>query len=394
MNARIWSCRRVESAPAFGNRFALACGGLLLSCALLGAAPEWKIQFFYDRADSNFSINDLKCPSAQHCVASGIIDDKRGHEQGAVVVTTDGGLHWSQYELRERPVSLFFLSDSSGWMVTEHGLWSTVEGGRSWVKVHSEKGILQTWFLDANHGYASGFRGLVEETLDGGKNWSKLQAAGEPPEPAPVSYDIISFLGNRGLILGIADGSARFREPRSTPAWHGKVAMLETLDAGKTWTYSTVPVEGELAQVRLTNQGFIVSLIVYSDPKSGFASAVFKTPLGSPDSKVIFAERDRAATDIALPAHGEAILATIEPPGATPQIPIPGKLKMLRSNNLKMWEEMPVDYHAVAQRAIIAAPDARNMWVATDTGAILKWIETDSTAAPATERAPAKASGS
>jgi len=29
----------------------------------------------------------------------------------------------------------------------------------------------------------------------------------------------------------------------------------------------------------------------------------------------------------------------------------------------------------VAQRALIAAPDAQHMWVATDTGAILKLVD-------------------
>jgi hypothetical protein len=36
---------------------------------------------------------------------------------------------------------------------------------------------------------------------------------------------------------------------------------------------------------------------------------------------------------------------------------------------------MDVDYRAVAQRAIIAAPDAQHMWVATDTGAILTRVD-------------------
>lgn len=392
MKVRIWSCRRVEGAPAFGKQFALVCG-VFFSCALLYAAPEWKIQFFYDHANSNFSINDLKCPSSQHCVASGMIDDKKGREQGAVVVTTDGGLHWSEYEVREKPVSLFFLSDSLGWMVTDRGLWSTAEGGRSWTKVHPQKGILQTWFLDTNHGYVSGFKGLVEETIDGGRSWSKLEATGEPSEPPEVSYDIISFLGKRGIIVGIPEDSAPFgRQSRSES--NKRVVMLETLDAGKTWTYRPVPVEGEPAQVRLTNEGYVISLIVYSDPDRSVASAVFKTALGSADSKVIFAERDRAATDIVLRGDGEAILATIEPPGAMPQVPIPGKLKILKSSNLKVWQEMPVDYHAVAQRAIIAAPDTQNMWVATDTGSILKWTPGNPAAGAPVQHTGSKSGGS
>jgi len=68
---------------------------------------------------------------------------------------------------------------------------------------------------------------------------------------------------------------------------------------------------------------------------------------------------------------GGALIASVEPPGNSNQVPIPGKLKILRSKNLTLWEEMDVDYRADAQRAIIAAPDAQHAWVATDTGMIL-----------------------
>ena len=66
---------------------------------------------------------------------------------------------------------------------------------------------------------------------------------------------------------------------------------------------------------------------------------------------------------------------SVEPPGNSTLVPIPGKLKILKSDDLKVWREMEVDYRAVAQRAIIAAPDAQHMWVATDTGAILMLME-------------------
>ena len=120
-----------------------------------------------------------------------MIDDKKGHEQGAVVVTSDGGLHWSQYEVKEQPLSLFFLDESLGWMVTDRGLWSTVEGGRAWNKVESRKGILQAWFLDANHGYITGLKGLADETTDGGKTWTKLEAErARRPTRCALNYDI------------------------------------------------------------------------------------------------------------------------------------------------------------------------------------------------------------
>ncbi|MGP0076134.1 MAG: WD40/YVTN/BNR-like repeat-containing protein [Bryobacteraceae bacterium] len=378
MRPRTWFIRPQINADE--RRFrtsvlsASICVYLWLTLFPLSAAPRWNIQFLYDHADSNFAIEDLQCPTPRHCVAGGWIDDKKGHEQGAVLVSTDGGSHWSQYEVKERPVSLFFLNESLGWMVTDRGLWSTNEGGRSWIKVQSRKGVLQTWFLDPNHGFIAGLKGLVEQTSDGGKTWAALEFSGKAPE-AQLNYDIITFQGTHGLIVGAADPAAPVLSnltPESAPRL--KVTLLETLD-GKKWTPGIITLDGELAQLRLSSQGFVVSLLLYSDPKYPVGSAVFETLLSRPEGRVIFAERDRAATDIALLSDGSAVLATIEPPGNSTLAPIPGKLKMLKSADLKVWREMDVDYRVVAQRAIIAAPDAHDIWVATDTGAILKLVE-------------------
>lgn len=346
---------------------------LLPFCLL--AAPRWKIQFLYDHADSNFAIEDLECPTTRHCIAAGLIDDKKGHEQGAVVVSSDGGLHWSQYEVKERPLSLFFLNESLGWMVTDRGLWSTVEGGRSWIKVQTRKGILQAWFLNADHGYILGMKGLLQETTDGGKTWGKLEASGQAPDPSSINYDIVSFQGSHGVIIGASEGSSPIlSDPRSQFRGSGKITILETLDGGKKWTYGTLPLDGELAQFKMA-KGFVVTVILYSNPRYPVSSAVFETPLGSPDGRMIFAERDRFATDIALLSNGGAVVVSVEPPGNSTLVPIPGKVKILESANLKVWREMDVDYRAVAQRAIIAAPDPQHMWVATDTGAILGLVE-------------------
>ena len=42
-----------------------------------------------------------------------------------------------------------------------------------------------------------------------------------------------------------------------------------------------------------------------------------------------------------------------------------------------VWQEMEVDYRAVAQVATIAVADAHHIWVVTDTGAILGLMEAD-----------------
>ncbi len=359
---------------------ALICA-CLWPAFLATAAPRWNIQFLYDRADSNFSIDDLQCPTALFCVAGGWIDDKRGHEHGAVVVSSDAGLHWSQYDVKEHPISLFFLNDSLGWMVTDHGLWATVEGGRTWTKIDSRKGLLQAWFLDTDHGYLVGLKGLVEETTNGGKSWKALQMSEHVPDAQTVNYQLITFRGTHGLIVGAPESFApepvlleRGQEDEPTRA-RGKLIVLETLNGGQKWTAGSVSIDGQLAQLCLSNNGYVVSVILYSDPKYPVASAVFETPLGGRNARTIFAERDREASDIALLDDGRAVLAAIEPPGNSAQVPIPGKLRILESENLKVWKEMDVDYRAVAQRVVIAAPDAQDIWVATDTGAILKLMQ-------------------
>jgi hypothetical protein len=104
-------------------------------------------------------------------------------------------------------------------------------------------------------------------------------------------------------------------------------------------------------------------------------SSVYKTRLKQAGTQTLFEERDRAVTDVAVLPDGSAVLASIEPPGSSNQVPIPGKLKMFESSNLNVWREVDVDYRAVAQRAMLAAVDSSHMWVATDTGMILSLAE-------------------
>jgi hypothetical protein len=45
---------------------------------------------------------------------------------------------------------------------------------------------------------------------------------------------------------------------------------------------------------------------------------------------------------------------------------------MYKSGDMQSWTEMNVDYRATAAVALLSAADAANVWVATDTGMILK----------------------
>jgi hypothetical protein len=361
--------------------------GLLGSLASLRAADRWKIQYLYDQPGSNFDIRDLACPSARHCVAAGVITDNNDRQRGSVVITDDGGLHWSQIEVKEQPLSLFFLDPTTGWMVTDHGLWSTVEGGRGWNKVETRKGILQASFLDSAHGYIAGTSSLLDETHDGGKTWAKVpEAAIASANARALSFDSITFQGPHGIVIGEVDPSvpapksAKGSASAERQTASRQMIVLETLDGGGKWTTSSVSLDAGLGRLRLSKQGSVLALLVYTQAHSTLASAVFQMALGDPHSRMIFGQPDRAVTDVALLAGAGsvsdgAVIVAVEPPGKGPRVPIPGKLKILESPNLTLWQEMDVDYRALAQAAVVSVADNRHIWVATDTGAILGLVE-------------------
>src|SRR6266853_525282 len=152
---------------------------LLSLLACLAAAEEtgrWRMQYFYDKEHATFIINDLKFPSPKRGIAVGAIVE--GSSVKAMsAVTVDGGAHWSQVSLNEPGLSLFFLNDSLGWMVTTKGLWRTEESGRSWRKLKAPSGVARVHFLDPDHGWAVGARKQIYETRNGGVDWVKVSAA-------------------------------------------------------------------------------------------------------------------------------------------------------------------------------------------------------------------------
>src|SRR5882724_7019073 len=132
---------------------ALGAALALVASLLPLHAERWKMQYFYDENKTNFVIADLRFFSAARGVAVGSIFEEGKHKKSQALVTSDGGAHWQTVELKESPVSLFFLSENLGWMVTEKGLWETTEAGKSWRKLPKVGAdILRVFFMDEKHG--------------------------------------------------------------------------------------------------------------------------------------------------------------------------------------------------------------------------------------------------
>jgi hypothetical protein len=358
---------------------------LLFALNGLAAAQEtarWKLQYFYDQDHSTFTIADLKFPSPQRGIAVGVIVD-RGDVKPMSAVTTDGGANWSLVPLKEPGVSLFFLNESLGWLVTTKGLWRTEEAGRSWRKIKSPSGVVRVHFLSAEHGWAVGARKQVYETRNGGADWLKAPFTEEvKSNPDHTQFAWIEFEnGNTGLIGGWSKPPRRTRqrlpdwidpdEAVSRRAWPQLGILLVTSDGGKTWKPSTGSMFGQIIAAKFSAKGWALTLIDFSDSFE-WPSEVMHWSGGA--STRVYREKERKITDLAIagPLRSTVYLAGTEHFGKLQDLPIPRKVKIVRSNDLAAWTEMEVDYRATARRVILATAGPNDLWAATDTGMILK----------------------
>jgi photosystem II stability/assembly factor-like uncharacterized protein len=349
------------------------------------AAQKWQTQYFYDHAKSIFVICDMQFPSANRGVAVGVIRDEK-REEPMSVVTADGGLHWQTVPLKEAPVSLFFLNENLGWMVTSKGLWQTVEAGKTWTKLPKLPAeIYRVHFIDETHGWAVGPKKTALETADGGKTWIQLGAAAaeEGEDIKYTAYTWIAFAGPRqGLITGWNIPPQRFgplfpdwMDPdtavRQREASHPSYALV-TADGGAKWIPSSAKYFGIISRVRFGSEGKGLELFKYSGTFR-YSSEVISVEWPSGEAHTVYRDPKFDVTDIWLASDGTAYLSGTALRGRLRGV-IPEKVRVLSSKDLEHWTPIPVDYHAEATATILAAADDDHLWMATDTGMILKLV--------------------
>ncbi len=361
----------------------LAMAAAFLAESLPGA-QRWDIQYRYRKIDSTLTINDLAFPDQKRGVACGYTTDRNEKDKPVVLVTSDGGANWTEAPVKEAGISLFFLDSSTGWMVTDKGIWTTAESGRSWSKLKNAPGsLLRVWFLDRQHGFAAGLQKRVFETTDGGDSWKPLEILKEvQSDPVYTTFGEIAFADGKGMISGWnippRRGGPDWLDPeraaqRKQVPHYG--VLLETTDGGKKWIKSDASVFGEITRMSLTPQGIGIGLITFRDIFD-YPSEIMRIDMRTGRSTRIFRQKDRAITDVKMfPGSTVAFLAGYEPSGPVASSPIPGKVKVLTSTDMEKWTEMTVDYRAVAHSAILAGPDEKHVWMATDTGMILKLVD-------------------
>jgi photosystem II stability/assembly factor-like uncharacterized protein len=351
-----------------------------------GASERWRMQYNYDEDSSSLTLDDLKFSSPQRGVGVGYITEA-GKTRPVALVTRDGGEHWNLVQVPEAGRALFFVNETLGWMVTRSGVWRTDEAGQNWKRCARLSGLVRVCFQDDKHGWAIGMPKAIYETWDGGNKWSLVPAAAQPKTTREYTvYNSITFANQRvGLVTGSSRPPRRQEERRRLPAWMepdrsenrrewpAVTIMLETRDGGKNWSLSETTLFGAITEVRLAPNGQGLGLVQFFESFT-WPSEVFQFDWRTGKSSRVFRQKDRCITDLALLPDGPAYLAGIEPQGTLTESPVPGRVKVLRSSNFTDWQEIEVDYRASARRVVLAAAAPGHIWVATDTGMVLKLV--------------------
>ncbi len=249
------------------------------------------------------------------------------------------------------------------------------------MKIPKGTEVNRVYFRDAEHGWAVCQRKTVLETKDGGRSWSELAVAKDvSANPEYTSYNWIEFVDKQtGIIVGSSipprpgDNQPAWIDPESAAKrreWPALNVTLETQDGGATWKAQTAPAFGQTVRLRMKPDLFGLILLRFSNSFEWPSEVYLVRPKGG--STRIYREKSRVVTDVAWLNSSRALLVAIEPPGKLAQLPIPGKLHVLQSENLTDWTEMNVDYRTFGARAMISVVHPGLAWIATDTGQILR----------------------
>jgi photosystem II stability/assembly factor-like uncharacterized protein len=160
-----------------------------------------------------------------------------------ITKTTDGGTSWVNLDVHQTIgvscKSVYFVNSSTGWTVTDLGVYKTTDGGTTWV--HQYTGFSTMWsiyFLNSTTGWAIGESGTSLKTTDGGTNWTTTTIG----TSSDKWYSVYFVDSNTGWAVG----------------WYGFID--KTTDGGTTWVNQLAPLTSDLKSVFFTSNttGWVV----------------------------------------------------------------------------------------------------------------------------------------
>ena len=348
---------------------------LLIGAGSLAAADRWRISFSYDKPQENFDIADFVCPAPGKCMATGALEHE-GKFNPYAVITSDGGTHWTPLPLPEIPLSMFFLNPTTAWIVGEKAIFGSRDGGATWKKLSSSHDIERVYFLDENRGFAVGDNQALLETSNGGSKWTEIRALeGLTAQPAENSFHWIFFSDDHdGIVIGEIEPTNESR----VPSWleprrrHSTWLLLgRTSDGGASWKFTRLQRTDDLVDVHVEQK----SLWFLFQPSGTESQSEVTSCDWHKDALIPLVTDSDALLADAVHAGDRFFVAAISRQGRLMDVPIPGKLRIFSGPDFDRMTAMDVDYRAEALRARFAvAPDGA-VFLATDTGMILRLVQ-------------------
>lgn len=230
--------------------------------ASAGDAKDWSVQ-----AVSAAGPDDLWAIGAQKIPPT-------GPAAGFLVHSTDGGQTWTQQLPALRPTTAVnFLDAGTGFGISTASdpgaVLATTDGGVHWTEVADESAtgaqLRYLSFVDAKDGWAAGTtagtapwqggRAVLLATRDGGRTWTAVA------HPAGTVMGLHPWDATHGAMVTSAGPGG------PTPAW-----WMTTADGGATWQpMATVPAGGQLMSVGVVDPHHAWALDLTRGPSPGFA---------------------------------------------------------------------------------------------------------------------------
>lgn len=365
------------------REFRTAAVCLLLLALSINAAEgqAWKPLYLYDEDHSGLTLHDIHWPGPGCLIAFGVQTTRDRAGKSVAVISNDNGKTWAVTPLKSHARSGFFLSERLGWIVTDGGLERTNDCGRTWEKSGRQKDLLRVWFRDESLGWGVGLPKKAVVTRDGGRTWKNVEAVDAPKSDPSRSVFAWTEFANEKIGVMVGWHQPDRRGPRF-PVWMDPedqqtrrqlpslTLMLQTIDGGQTWHGFTASLMGRLTRLRMAPNGRGVSIVEF-DPGFDWPSEVYGMGVGEATVRRIYREKSHFVTDAAFGRDGWLYLAGVEVSGSV-RLPLPAKVKIVRTRDLQTWTPVPVDYRASAGHVFLAVGPDRDVVAIADTGMILR----------------------
>ena len=230
-------------------------------------------------------------------------------QDGALLVTTNGGVDWTLADLATSVhLRAITAAGGAGWVVGDGGvIYRTGDSGSSWSAqdagtVHSLRGVAA---VDTDHAWAVGDGGIVLATIDSGVHWSLVQTQAARLNAVNFADALHGLaVGDDGVIVVSSDGGQTWTDVVSgttahlcaitrfdaTAVWAAgeRGTVMRSEDGGATWAPCAMPSDATLHAIE------------FRDAVEGWAVGDGGTLLHSVDGGATWQEEETGAGSATL----------------------------------------------------------------------------------------------